>query len=83
MMAFFETCQSRPEYWDEISRGALARVAARYTWKLYAERLMTLTRVYGFWNYVTRLDRAAARRYLEMFYALQFRPLAEAIASAE
>ena len=83
MVAFFDTCQSRPEYWDEISRGALERVEARYTWKLYAERLMTLTRVYGFWKYVTRLDRAAARRYLEMFYTLQFRPLAEAIATAK
>ena len=51
----------------------------RYTWKGYAERLMTLSRVYGFWRYVTDLERAETQRYLEMFYTLQFRPLANAM----
>jgi sucrose synthase len=41
--------------------------------------LMTLSRVYGFWRYVTDLERAETQRYLEMFYTLQFRPLAEAM----
>ena len=59
---------------------ALARVESRYTWTRYAERLLTLSRVYGFWKYVTRLERDEAQRYLEMLYALQFRPLAEAMA---
>jgi len=40
---------------------------------------MTLSRVYGFWRYVTNLERAEAQRYLEMFYTLQFRPLARAM----
>ncbi len=40
---------------------------------------MTLSRIYGFWKYVTDLDRDESRRYLEMFYGLQFRPLAAAI----
>jgi len=38
-----------------------------------------LSRVYGFWRYVTNLERAETRRYLEMFYALQFRPLAASV----
>ena len=59
--------------------GALQRVNERYTWKGYAERLMTLSRVYGFWRYVTDLERAETQRYLEMFYTLQFRPLANAM----
>jgi hypothetical protein len=45
----------------------------RYTWKLYSERLMTLTGVYGFWKYVSNLERRETRRYLEMFYALKYR----------
>jgi sucrose synthase len=40
---------------------------------------MTLSRIYGFWKYVTNLDRDETRRYLEMFYGLQFRPLAESV----
>ncbi len=37
---------------------------------------MTLSRIYGFWRYVTDLERKETRCYLEMFYGLQFRPLA-------
>jgi sucrose synthase len=42
--------------------------------------MMTLSRVYGFWKYVTDLERTQTRRYLQMFYGLQFRPLAAKIA---
>ena len=76
---FFEACRSNPDYWDRISAGGLRRVEERYTWKRYAERMMTLSRVYGFWKYVTDLERTETRRYLQMFYGLQFRPLAERI----
>ena len=79
MAAFFEECATDRSRWDTLSRGAIDRVRRRYTWKLYAERLMTLSRVYGFWRHVTDLERGETRRYLEMLYALQYRPLAEAI----
>ncbi len=76
---FFEKCRQNPGYWQQISAGSIERVRARYTWELYAERMMTLSRIYGFWKYVTNLERDESRRYLEMFYGLQFRPLAQAI----
>ncbi|MEA3276478.1 MAG: sucrose synthase [Pseudomonadota bacterium] len=74
---FFAACREDPEYWERLSRGALDRVGSRYTWKLYAERMMTLSRVYGFWKFVSDLERTETRRYLEMFYALQYRPLVQ------
>ena len=80
MADFLGRCREDPAEWMRISRGALARVSTRYTWKGYAERLMTLSRVYGFWHYVTDLERDELRRYLEMFYSLQYRPLAKAMA---
>jgi sucrose synthase len=73
---FFERCAESPEYWDEISRGGIDRVNSRYTWKLYAERLMTLSRIYGFWKYMTNIEQAETRRYLELLYGLQYRPRA-------
>jgi sucrose synthase len=73
---FLERCQADPEEWKRISQGALERVASRYTWKLYAERMMTLSRIYGFWKFVSGLEREETDRYLNMFYHLQFRPLA-------
>lgn len=36
---------------------------------------MTLAGVYGFWKYVSKLERRETRRYLEMFYILKFRDL--------
>lgn len=74
---FFKRCDAENGYWEKISKGAVQRVKSRYTWELYAQRMMTLSRIYGFWKYVTNLERDETRRYLEMFYGLQFRPLAE------
>ncbi len=79
MADFFARAAESPQYWEQISSNALERIRQRYTWDLYAERMMTLSRIYGFWNYVTNLERGETRRYLEMFYALQYRPLAEKI----
>jgi sucrose synthase len=74
---FFAQCKEEPEHWKRISQGSLERIESRYTWGNYAERLLTLSRVYGFWRYVTHLEREETQRYLEMLYALQYRPLAD------
>ena len=76
---FLQRCREEPDYWESISQGGIDRVNERYTWRLYAERMMTLSRVYGFWKHVSGLKRTETRRHLEMFYALQYRPLAAAL----
>ncbi len=79
LVEFLERCEAASGSWDQISQGAIDRVQSRYTWALYAERMMTLSRVYGFWKFVTNLERDETRRYLEMFYGLEYRPLARAL----
>lgn len=74
--AFLEACVEEPGAWERLSHGAIERVRARYTWDLYAERMMTFARTYGFWRFMTDLERAGARSYLDLFYTLQMRPLA-------
>ena len=76
---FFLRCRDDSTYWNTVSAAGVDRVRARYTWELYADRMMTLARVYGFWKYVTDLEREETRRYVEMLYALQYRPLARAV----
>ena len=76
---FLARAAADPELWHSLSRGAQARVEARYTWRRYAERMMTLSRIYGFWKFVSNLEREETTRYLQMFYHLQMRPLARAI----
>ncbi|HEU4707863.1 MAG TPA: sucrose synthase [Methylophilaceae bacterium] len=77
---FLERCASEPGEWERVSSESLARVAAKYTWEKYAERVMTLSRIYGFWKFVSGLERQETMRYLHMFYQLQFKPLAAKIA---
>lgn len=79
MADFLQQCEQDPGKWQRVSEGALARVAARYTWQLYAERMMTLSRIYGFWKFVSNLERGEAGRYLQLFHHLQYRPLAHAV----
>ncbi|KAI4317553.1 hypothetical protein L6164_025417 [Bauhinia variegata] len=47
----------------------------RGTWKIYSERLLPISGVYGFWKHVSKLERRETRRYSEMFYILKFRDL--------
>ncbi len=77
--SFLARSAESPDLWNRISAGAFRRIEDRYTWKRYAERVMTLSRIYGFWKFVSNLERQETSRYLEMFYLLQFRPLAAAI----
>lgn len=76
---FFEKCKKDPSHWEAISEGGLKRIQEKYTWQIYSDRLLTLAAVYGFWKHVSKLDRLEIRRYLEMFYALKFRKLAELV----
>ncbi|VAH43795.1 unnamed protein product [Triticum turgidum subsp. durum] len=79
LVDFFGKCQEDPSHWNKISQGGLQRIEEKYTWKLYSERLMTLSGVYGFWKYVSNLDRRETRRYLEMLYALKYRKMAATV----
>jgi sucrose synthase len=79
LLKFFTHCEAEPGYWQQISAGGIQRVQDRYTWRLYAQRLLSLTCVYGFWKFATNLERQETSRYLEMLYHLQYRPLAAAM----
>ncbi|MBN2702026.1 MAG: sucrose synthase [Methylothermaceae bacterium] len=76
---FLARAAENPDEWRHISDAGIERIKGRYTWSLYAERIMTLSRIYGFWKYITNLERDETRRYLEVIYGLQYRPLAAAI----
>jgi len=79
MLDFLRACEKDPEVWDAISKGGIERVDERYNWQLYASTLMKLSRIYGFWRYISSLERDETRRYLEMFYGLLLRPLSKRV----
>jgi sucrose synthase len=73
MVEFFKKTSSDPQEWDIISNAAIARVREKYNWELHARKLLSLSRIYGFWKYITTLEREETRRYLDMFYGLMLR----------
>ncbi|MFN7989269.1 MAG: sucrose synthase [Thermoanaerobaculia bacterium] len=76
---FLERCAADPSAWTRVSDAAVARVAARYTWRRYAERIMTFSRIYGFWKFVSGLEREETGRYLQTLDHLLLRPRAAAV----
>ncbi len=83
LSGFFARCESDPDHWKAISQGGIDRVESRYTWTLYAQRLLSLSRIYGFWKHISGIKREATRRYLEMFYQLMFKPRSSLITPKE
>ncbi|MBW2720235.1 MAG: glycosyltransferase, partial [Deltaproteobacteria bacterium] len=79
LLEFVRACEKDPDTWDAISRGGIQRVEERYNWELYASKLLKLSRIYGFWRYISSLERDETRRYLEMFYGLLLRPLSKKV----
>jgi sucrose synthase len=73
MVDFFERADADPTVWDDISQAAMKRVREKYNWELHAQRLLSLSRIYGFWKYITNIEREETGRYLDMFYGLMLR----------
>jgi sucrose synthase len=77
ILTFIEKCDRDPDYWLTISQKAIDRVLSNYTWKIHTTRLLSLARIYGFWNFSSQEKREDMLRYLEMMFYLLFKPRAQ------
>jgi sucrose synthase len=73
---FFKDAQQDSSKWYNISENAIKRVRDKYSWVKYSKRLLSLSKIYGFWKYTTNLEREGSKKYFDMFYSLMFRKLA-------
>jgi sucrose synthase len=73
MLEFFQRTGPDPGVWDAVSEAAIIRVKEEYNWELHAKKLLSLSRIYAFWKYITNIEREETRRYLDMFYGLMLR----------
>jgi len=81
MAGFFErAARDGGASWRRVSEAGLKRIEEKYTWRLYAGRLLTLTGCFAFWRVVSDLERVETRRYLQSLYCLLLRPRVEAAA---
>ena len=49
--------------------GVEGEVEERYNWPLYASTLLKLSRIYGFWRYISSLERDETRELVSMTLA--------------
>lgn len=80
IVRFVKRCADREEAWEEVSENGIRRVREKFTWGRYSERLMHLTKLYGFWRYaVAEEGMVKMDRYCDVLYHLLLRDRAETL----
>jgi sucrose synthase len=77
ILEFLSKCDQNPDYWSQISQAGIQRVYSTYTWKIHATKLLSLSKIYGFWNYISKENREDMLRYIEMMFYLLYKPMAK------
>lgn len=77
VLDFITKCEQNPDYWVEISDRGMERVYTTYTWKIHTTKLLSLARIYGFWNYGSKENREDLFRYIESLFYLLYKPRAQ------
>lgn len=79
ILKFVTDCDQNPNLWHELSQRSIDRVCSTYTWKIHTSRLLSLAKIYGFWNYASKENREDMLRYIESLFYLLYRPRAKAL----
>jgi len=77
ILDFVLKCEQDSQIWESISEKAIERVYTAYTWKIHTTRLLSLARIYGFWNYTSHEKREDLLRYVDVLFHLLFKPRAK------
>lgn len=77
ILEFLDKCDQNPNYWQEISQRSIDRVYSTYTWRIHTTRLLSLAKIYGFWNYTSQENREDMLRYVESLFYLLYKPRAK------
>jgi sucrose synthase len=77
ILDFVTKCEHNPDYWQKISQKSIERVYSTYTWKIHTTKLLSLARIYGFWNFTSKENREDLLRYIESLFYLIYKPRAQ------
>jgi sucrose synthase len=77
---FVDSCQKDKNYWQTISQNGIKRVQEHFNWKSYSQRMINLTKLYGFWRYaVSGKGMVELDRYCELIYHFLLKQKAQKI----
>ncbi|MFN6569065.1 sucrose synthase [Dendronalium sp. ChiSLP03b] len=79
ILDFINQCDTQPEYWSEVSEWMIQRIRNRYTWKIHTSQLLSLAKIFSFWNFVAPENNEARDRYMETLFYLIYKPIVENI----
>jgi len=66
---FVDSMREDSGLWEMISKNAIERVHTHFNWKNYSQRLINLTKLYGFWRYaVSGKGMLELDRYCDVLY---------------
>jgi len=66
---FIDQCKADRNLWQTISSNGVQRVHDHFNWKSYSQRLINLTKLYGFWRYtVSSKGMLEMNRYCDLIY---------------
>ena len=76
--SFLDACQKDSEFWRRLSQNGIRRVKEYFNWRLYSQRLVNLTKLYGFWRFsVSGKGKVKMDRYCDFLYHFLIRQRAE------
>lgn len=79
ILQFFDKCDTNPEYWQKKSEWMSQRIHNKYNWHSHTSQLLSLAKIYSFWNFVAPENTEARTRYMETLFHLVYKPRAENI----
>ncbi|OUL31034.1 sucrose synthase [Nostoc sp. RF31YmG] len=77
ILDFVTKCEHNLNYWQSISQQSIERVYSTYTWRIHTTKLLSLARIYGFWNFTSHENREDLLRYIESLFYLIYKPRAQ------
>ncbi|BAU14552.1 sucrose synthase [Leptolyngbya sp. NIES-3755] len=79
ILEFIDRAEADSDYWHSMSNRSIHRIQDEYNWTRHTQRLLLLTKLYSFWNYVHRDSRESLLHYLDALFHLIYKPRAELI----
>ncbi len=80
IMEFVSACEKDEGHWKKISENGIKRVREKFTWAKYSDKLVRLTKLYGFWRFAeSEAGMVRMNRYCDLFYHLFLKPRAKDI----
>ncbi|GBC60793.1 sucrose synthase [Desulfonema ishimotonii] len=77
---FVQDCEKDKGHWKTIAEAGIDRVREKFTWNLYSRKLISLTKLYGFWRYSAAEEGMVKMdRYCDLLYHLLIKNRADAL----